>query len=467
MFEDEIENLTNEELLDKSFIPSIYENYEDDEERQDVLNAILVVAKKNKVLKAVKSAIDRVEKSRKSNDDSMLFLTIGKHGAEVTINNYKQAILNNKKVNKCIRFNTFINKFEHKGYDKVWRIWTDDDDAWLMSTLEEDYNIYDKQKFYAGLSLCKEEFAYHPIKNIIEEDKWDGQPRIDNFLSKIMKCKDDIYSREVSRMIFYGGINRLYNPGCKFDYMPILMGLQGTCKSTIVSWLALDDKFYREVLSIDGKDGMEILQGGWICEFSELLAMVRSREVESMKAYITRQVDTFRPAYGRNNVRLPRQCIFIGTTNTYEFLVDKTGNRRYLPIEINLEQGELYKDEKMVKEYILQCWREALELYKQGKTYLVIPREYTSIVEKHQEQAVEDDPKVGMIHDYLSKKEIGDKVCGVEIFTNALGCLQKKFSRNDSRDIANIMRTFDEWKKVNNPMSFDNYGRQKYWEKIK
>ena len=163
--------------------------------------------------------------------------------------------------------------------------------------------------------LCKSRISYHPIKEKIESVEWDRKERIDKFLTKIMHCDDDDYSREVSRMIFYGGISRIYNPGCKFDYMTILVGEQGTCKSTIVDWLNIDCNSNKEIMSIDGKDGAEILRYGWICEFSELLAMIKNRMVEPMKAYVSRQVDTYRSAYASNWTDMPRHCIFIGTTN--------------------------------------------------------------------------------------------------------------------------------------------------------
>ena len=462
----EIEDLTKNEILNKDFVPQIFENYDGDE-RTKILDAVYDVAKDQKILGAFKKNVQRYENEYKlaTKGNIINILAIGTNGEpEPTIDNYYNVILKDSKIKDHIKFNLLTNKFEYWSNGKC-REWRDKDDSWLMSYIESEYGFYNIQKYELAKNKCEDLFAYHPIKDLIECGEWDGVPRIDKFLTNILKCDDDDYSRELSRMLFYGGINRLYNPGCKFDYMIIFMGGQGLGKSTIVDWLNIKPDYYREVLSIDGAKGIESLTGGWICEFAELLAMVRAKEVESLKGYVTRLYDTYRPAYARNVISLPRQCIFIGTTNDFEFLADKTGNRRYLPIEIHLSRGELFRHEKETKEYILQCWREAKHLMDEGKTYLVIPSEYNNLLEEHQNMATDDDPKVGLIIDYLEKKPFGSKVCGPEIFVNCYNSLKKNYTTRDGREISTIIRRLPNWKRMNNPIEFEGYGRQKYWVK--
>lgn len=464
-----INDLTKDDLLHKDFIPQIFENYSDEDERNAILNEVYKAAKKNAVLTKVKKNVQHCESEYKiehKDGDIYNILVLGMNGKpEPTIDNYYNVIANDDKIKEHIRFNLLSNKFEYWNKNRC-REWRDKDDAWLLSYIEREYDFYNIQKYELAKNKTEDLFAYHPIKDLIEEGEWDGKPRIDKFLSSILKCEDDDYARELSRMIFYGGINRLYNPGCKFDYMIIFMGNQGIGKTSIVEWLNIKTDFYREVISIDGAKGIESITGGWICEFAELLAMIRAKEVESLKGYITRLNDTYRPAYARNVVSLQRQCIFIGTTNDFQFLVDKTGNRRYLPIELHIRKGELFKHEEYVKEYILQCWREALYLMRNGKTYLVIPSKYNATIEEHQSMATDDDPKVGVITDYLNNKAIGDKVCGQEIFVNCCNGLKKNYSSRDGREISIILRRFPEWVRSNNPLDFEGFGRQKYWEKV-
>ena len=467
----EIKDLTKEQLTSPGFIKRVYDEYGEDDNFDTMLGEIVEVAKEKRVLGKIKRDIDYYKKENKiinkvENNFIKALLIFGENGEpEPTVENYLSVMRNDAYIKNLFRYDVFARKITCHDGGSI-RGWTDQDDSMLRAYIEKNYGIYNQLKYYDAFNTVLKERTFHPIKNIIEASEWDGKPRIDRFLVDILKCEDNDYMREVSRMIFYGGISRLYDPGCKFDYMPILIGHQGSYKSSIVKWLALNDSYYTDVSTIEGKEALDNIQGCWICEFAELLAMVRTKDVEAMKSFITRTIDRYRQSYDRRTGEYPRQCIFIGTTNDYQFLADKTGNRRYLPIEIGLKMGDLFKKEDYVKNYILECWREALALYKANKTYLNIPFTYYKDVVKQQESVLQDDPRLGLILDYLNSKKVGDKVCGTEIFTNCLNGIKKNFTRSDSNEISRTMSYLKDWKRVNSTYKFKDYGVQKYWEKI-
>ena len=459
--------LTKEELLNPDFIPSIFKHYKDPQEREEVLTEIMEVGKSYKIGGKLKDAIGRCTQLEQSiNGQVFNFLIFNKSGnPEVTTQNFLNIFENDPSISNTVRYDEFSGIVSRLKNGK-WVPWTDSDDSDLMCYIEKEYKIYNSDKYYKAFDKFIKDRAENPLKELIEREPWDGVPRLDRFLIDIFHCDDERYTEEVSRMIFYGGISRLYNPGCKFDYMPIFIGAQGTYKSTLVKWLALEEKYFREISTIEGKDAMEILEGAWICEFAELLAMIRTREVEAMKGYISRTTDTFRRSYDRRVSHVPRSCIFIGTTNEEEFLVDKTGNRRYLPVELGLKMGELFEKEAFVKNYILECWREALVLFKKHETYLTIPGKYYDKIKSAQEYVMEDDPKVGLIEAYLNDKKIGDKVCGLEIFTKCLNEIKKNYGRSEAKEITRYMSYNKNWKRCEKPNRFNDYGVQRCWEKI-
>jgi predicted P-loop ATPase len=465
--EKDTKELTKEDLLNPDFIPSIFENYKDPQEREEVLTEIMEIGKTYKVGGKLKDAIGRCTQAEQSIAGQVFnFLIFNKSGnPEVTTQNFLNIFENDPKISNNVRYDEFsgiVSRFKNG----KWVPWTDSDDSDLMCDIEKEYKIYNSDKYYKAFDKFIKDRAENPLKELIEREPWDGVPRLDRFLIDIFHCDDERYTEEVSRMIFYGGISRLYDPGCKFDYMPIFIGAQGTYKSTLVKWLALEEKYFREISTIEGKDAMEILEGAWICEFAELLAMVRTREVEAMKGYISRTTDTFRRSYDRRVSHVPRSCIFIGTTNEEEFLVDKTGNRRYLPIKIRTKMGEFYGKEEEIKNYILSCWREALYLYNHGQTYLSLPLDVYEIAVRKQEGAVEDDPKVGLIREYLDNQEVGYKVCCLELFTKCLNGIKKNYDRSASRDIGRILNNIPGWERGEKPARLQDYGVQKYWEKM-
>ena len=218
-----------------------------------------------------------------------------------------------------IRFNELRNQVEDLG-DNWYQPWTDVDDARARTYIESKYGIYNLKKFDDAFRLYVSSKSYNPVKSIIEGITWDGKSRIYDFLSEWMRADNTAYTREVSRLIFAGGIHRLYNPGCKFDEMPVLIGTrQGEGKSTIVRWLAIDDEFFSEVTEFEGQKGIEALEGAWICEVSELLAMTRAKDVEAVKSFITRQNDRYRMPFDKRVTDHKRRCIFIGTTTKSSF----------------------------------------------------------------------------------------------------------------------------------------------------
>lgn len=401
-------------------------------------------------------------------------ITVNSQGrVDNTVENMILILEHDENLTGHIMYNEFNNSYEYHEKDMIPRAWKDSDDARFMAYMEKNYGIYNANKYNQALAIVMEKNVYNPIKELIEYEVWDGVERIDNFLKDILKCECvdksvESYYREVSRMIFYGGIARLYTPGVKFDYMPILIGEQGVGKSTIVDWLALNTQYYKEVTTIDGKDGIECLEGGWICEFSELLAMTRQKDVQSMKAFVTRTADKYRKPYDKYVSTIPRKCIFIGTTNDSEFLTDTTGNRRYLPVEVSIPRGELFDNEEYIKHYILECWREALVKMKKKKDfYLSIPHEYQDIVESMQEHRVIEDPRLSELDGFLSKKEVGDKVCSRMIWAEAFKGIIKDATRGDFKIISGYMNRFKNWKRYDTTITFENYGKQKYWIKVR
>ena len=139
---------------------------------------------------------------------------------------------------------------------------------------------------------------------------------------------DTPLNRAVARAFAIAMVRRARNPGCQQDYVLVIEGPQGLGKSRGLAALVGEDWLLENLPDLHDKDAMANLAGSWLCEIAELVSLRRS-EVETMKAYVTRRQDKFRPAYGRNRITMKRTCSFAGTTNAATYLKDVTGNRRY------------------------------------------------------------------------------------------------------------------------------------------
>ena len=474
MDESRINSLAPKDLFNRELLESLYE--ETPEERVRLTALLKLRARELGVQKEFDPVIRKFDQADKELEAEykrslatkygVLPLEVSSTGVTLTtVDNFVQ-ILHADPAFKGLQYNELTYSPEQLRDGKPER-WTDYDDACTRRYIERKYKIHSTPKCDDALRIVFGENKYHPIRQIIDSLEWDGKPRIHTFLHRWTKCDDTPYTREVSRLIFAGGIHRLYRPGCKFDDMPVLIGTkQGEGKSTLVRWLALQDEFFAEVTQFEGNVAIEQLSGAWICEVSELLAMTRTKEQEAVKSYLTRIKDHYREPYARRSEDRPRQCIFIGTTNKEQFLTDKTGNRRFYPVKVRSSGYEIFDHEEECRADIRQCWAEAKALFGQDKLQPFADRALYEVIRREQEQAVEDDYRVGMITSYLEVKDT-DEVCVLELWQNALQHGEySKPEKKDSTEIGLIMQNMPGWEKQESTKRFTPYGKQRYWKRI-
>ena len=182
-------------------------------------------------------------------------------------------------------------------------------------------------------SLVADRCRIHPVREWLEDLRWDGVKRIDTWVRDF--CEGDAaepYLSEVSRKFLLAMVKRIFEPGCQWDYVLVLEGKQGKYKSSIARALASDRWFMDNLPDLKDKDSMLNLQGKWLIELGEL-ADVKRADYNLVKAYLVRRTDTVRPHYGRLKADVPRQSVFIGTINEGQYLeiprvTDDTGRSR-------------------------------------------------------------------------------------------------------------------------------------------
>lgn len=205
------------------------------------------------------------------------------------------------------------------------------------------------------------ERPYHPVRDYLESTVWDGVPRASGIFVDYLKCPDTPYHRQAGLQTLLGAVVRIYEPGHKFDFVPILEGITGKGKSTFIA--ILGHGWFSELVGdiSDNNKMIEQMQGSWILEIPELQGFSRA-DMNDLKAFISRQVDKGRLAWERGVKEYPRQCIFIGSTNDEHYLRDITGGRRFWPIVCGIQDGQI--DNEKLRREIGQIWAEAVNIYK-------------------------------------------------------------------------------------------------------
>ena len=350
---------------------------------------------------------------------------------------------------------------------KGWREWTNVDDSNLRSYIENKYGLKSSDKIMDALTNVSTRRVINPIKTLLEEaqELWDGNKHIENLLPDMLGAEKNDYTIAVMKLFMMGAIMRTYHPGCKFDYMLVLVGEQGGRKSSFLRFLALNDEWFNDNFStLDSGRAVENLRGMWIVELAELQATKRAKDVETIKSFITSRTDTYRAPYNRRTEQRKRRCVLAGTSNPVDFLTDRTGNRRFLPITCNKSKAtfDMFTDEIATKAIFMQAWGEAMNEFQQKgcNVRLVLPNRLETKAIEMQTSYMEENPKIGVIQEWLDKTE-QPRVCALMLWREALHQLVAP-DRKTVNELHEIMRNnITGWEFVGHQRVNDEYGTQR------
>ena len=280
--------------------------------------------------------------------------------------------------------------------------WNDVIESRLKLYLEQKYDLMTSIESINHIcNIIASDHSYHPIKEYLNSVQWDGIHRIKSVFSNFLGATDNIYTQSVAVVTFVGAVARIFQAGVKFDTCTVFVGKQGTGKSKFISKIAVNSEWFTDgVTSFDGKDFYESIQGKWIIELGEGTAFQKSIKERSKQA-IASQQDFYRKPYGRNPEIRKRQCVFLGTTNNYDFLKDETGDRRYYPIDVNIPKATKNIDKDLTSEYIAQLWAEAVHLYKHGQSIYIQDSGVLALAEQEQRKHFDESPLQSDIYNFL------------------------------------------------------------------
>ena len=305
---------------------------------------------------------------------------------------------------KGLRYNQLTGFIDITGplpWTNLKKEWTDADDSALYIYISTNYGVFKRTDIFDALTFSARERTYHPIREYLKQlPEWDGKQRVETLFIDYLGAEDGQYTREATKRWMLAAVSRIMQPGCKFDYIPVLSGPGGIGKSTLVRKLGRD--WFSDNLSFEDmrdKTAAEKILGFWINEIGELKGM-RKMDVESVKSFISRQEDTYRASYGKHAERHLRSCVFIGTSNATDYLKDITGNRRFWPIECSGIRKRNAWD--MKPDEVDQLWAEIMFYYDAlGERELEIDASLAQIVSAKQIEALEQDERLGFVQEYL------------------------------------------------------------------
>ena len=351
------------------------------------------------------------------------------------------------------RFNQLSENIELNG-----KPLTNNDICIISNKMSDEAGLESPLKIFNAITDLAIENAYHPIKDYLEKQVWDGKPRVEQMFSTYFSCEDNKLYREYAKLFMVAAVKRIYQHGCKFDNMLVLQGEQGNGKSTFFQKLSVDSRWYNDNIQINpNKDSLIYLQDAWIVIFDEMDSWNKA-DTNTAKAFITRRSDKYRAPYDRMSEEHQRHCVFVGNTNRDTFLKDNTAiaERRYWIVKTNGDwktNAELLK--KMTPEVVDQLWAEAKHIYDQDPYIeLMLPAElYQDMVNDQSRYKVDNDNEIyEYIEDALNQK-YSDSIY------NDMEQLYKEFEGNVSMGNCEVsQRDYFSMMSVNNLILMKRWG---------
>jgi predicted P-loop ATPase len=306
-----------------------------------------------------------------------------------------------------------------------------------------------------ALTLLARRRTTHEVREWLSSLKWDGHQRLELELPATLGHESGGFEARLLRRWFVSAVARAFEPGCKVDTVLILTGKQGGKKSTFFE--ALGGPWFTDSKVEPGdKDGLLIMREAWVVEWAELDAMKRSRSVETTKAFLSARVDMFRRPYGRDVVKSPRHCVFVGTTNETEIFGDATGNRRFWPVEVKVPRIDV----RWLRLHREQLFAEAVAAFQGAKgcplctsegercsahRWWLTDEEETQLEQRNESFRTAPDPWNDVIADWLDDQRLATTVTTAQVLRVALDQEVDDFNPADGRRVAGVMRDLG-WK---------------------
>jgi predicted P-loop ATPase len=297
---------------------------------------------------------------------------------------------------------------------------------------------------------------FHPLRDWLNGLVWDGVKRLDNWLYSAFDVRNEFipgteeykakraYFRAVGAKFLIAAARRIRQPGCKFDSMLILEGSQRIGKSTALLTLFGRDYFSDNVPpDLANRDAAIALHGLWCLEFAEIDHLVRT-EVETIKAFLSRAVDHYRPVHGRDFVDVPRQGVLAGTTNSDDYLRDATGNTRMWPVPCQCADVEWIALNRE------QLWAEACAREAAGETIWLDNADTQGAASETTASRMSEEVWQPAIVQWLESSERNKAVpvTSARILEEAIGMDKDKMTKAASMRVGAVMRSLG-WDRIN------------------
>jgi len=305
------------------------------------------------------------------------------------------------------------------------------------------YNI-GKDAAHDSLMVAARQNNYHPVNLYLEKIEYLSSVKpidIETVATVYLGTESNLHN-QMLKMTLIAAVARVKNRGVKFDNCCVLVGKQGTGKSTFWRYLA-SDPFFADTWQPKHQDLAMLLQRCWIFEIAELDRISpNSEKAVTLKAFLSSPIDTFRRPYGRSIGSYPRPSIMVSSCNRTDFLNDPTGSRRYWVI--NLE-GKFINNKKVLKDRD-RIWKAALLAYKEGMI-LDLDDKYKKEINMRNLNFEAENPFFSRLEEWTSKEENKYRFTTVQSLVHSRCRKEEQITEKDLKEASDCLRKLGHDKK--------------------
>ena len=348
-----------------------------------------------------------------------------------------------------------------KNTDLEIRKWNDHMINILGVEIEREFGIkYSKNRMEDAVLFVAHKMTINLPAMYMESLHYDGQEYISKLLPKYLGAEDKKLNSWIMKHILVGMVKRAFIPGCKFDELMVLTGIQGVGKTSFIEKLALLPEWYCSLNNIKGKDAVSNLVGKVVVELEEFVALRNAKSADEAKLFISARTSTVRLPYERFSTDVKRTCILIATTNDATFLGDFSGERRYLPVKVNAENIQIplmydpekypvletitrIEHEEIIKQDFEGAIAEAVYLYENKLHDFYLPKELRSdldfVIQTHKSENRHVQNFLDFMEWKITKSDTPNLLCSAEFTSKYPETNEKVFSELMANEMA------DEW----------------------
>ena len=339
-----------------------------------------------------------------------------------------------QKVLPDLRKNTLTNRLEYGSRTSPTIIQGDDLQTMTVKLSVENDMYIPEARLERALRWIATENSYCPIKRYLMDCMMADEefPHWDN-LSGWFLGNEDQFATSVLQRFLIGAVARAYEPGCTMDWMPILIGKQGCGKSQLARELCPRTLYSEFTLPMDVlMKEMYRLHVAWIIELPEVDNFFKRQNIENFKNVLSVTEDVVRKPYASETTDLKRQVVMLGTSNRSEFLIDETGNRRFIPLEIADGYETPWKELIRLRN---SMWKRAVQQYRKGDQWFIRMDEVENMAD-YLHNFAQVDPWEPLVAQFVQNVE---ETTVTDVLVKGLSFHPQMIKRSESSRVSSIL----------------------------